>query len=140
MAGWPGTLIWFFPTVQFHVVVQGPFFTEGALAQLAFELPVEERGHRRSKRRQSGTSRKRKRGEKKKNEELFTDPKADIKHWKIYAVRKEMEVAGYSRSKPQSTEPFDCALYVCADTHTRTHKTHTECSWLVVCHVCISRH
>lgn len=39
MAGRPRTLIWFLPTVQFHVVVQGPFFTEGALAQVALKLP-----------------------------------------------------------------------------------------------------
>lgn len=70
MAGRPGTLIWFLPTVQFHVVVQGPFFTEGALAQLAFKLPAGE------EERQSGMKRRRKRGE---NEELFTDPKADVK-------------------------------------------------------------
>lgn len=42
MAGWPGTLIWFLSTVQFHVVVEGPFFAEGALAQLAFKLPAGE--------------------------------------------------------------------------------------------------
>lgn len=39
VAGRPGTLIWFLPTVQFHVVVQGPFLAEGALAQVAFKLP-----------------------------------------------------------------------------------------------------
>lgn len=42
MARRPGTLIWFLPTVQFHVVVQGPFFTEGAVAQVAFKLPAGE--------------------------------------------------------------------------------------------------
>lgn len=39
VAGRPGALVWFLPTVQFHVVVQGPFFTEGALTQVTFELP-----------------------------------------------------------------------------------------------------
>lgn len=42
MAGWPGTLIWFLSTVQFHVVVEGPFFAEGAIAQLTFKLPARE--------------------------------------------------------------------------------------------------
>lgn len=39
VAGGPGALIWFLPTVQFHVVVQGPFFTEGAITQVTFKLP-----------------------------------------------------------------------------------------------------
>lgn len=39
VAGWPGTLVRFLPTVQFLVVVQSPFFTEGALAQVTFILP-----------------------------------------------------------------------------------------------------
>lgn len=59
VAGRPGALIWFLSTVQFHVVVQGPFFTEGALTQVAFKLPAggEERqrgirGRRRRRRRE----------------------------------------------------------------------------------------
>lgn len=40
VAGRPGTLVRFLPVVQFHVVVQGPLFTEGAVAQLAFKLPA----------------------------------------------------------------------------------------------------
>lgn len=39
VAGWPGTLVRLLPTVQFLVVVQSPFFTEGALAQVTFILP-----------------------------------------------------------------------------------------------------
>lgn len=39
VAGWPGTLVRFLPTVQFLVVVQSPFFTEGALTQVTFILP-----------------------------------------------------------------------------------------------------
>lgn len=69
MAGRPGTLIWFLPTVQLHVVVQGPFFTEGALAQVTFKLPAGEEERQRGMR---GRRRE-------KNEELFTDPKADVK-------------------------------------------------------------
>lgn len=95
VAGRPGALKWFLPTVQFHVVVQGPFFTEGAIAQLAFKLPAGGEERRRGMRRRGRR--------KKKKEELFTDPKADIKRSKIYPVRKEMEVAGYSHSHPQST-------------------------------------
>ena len=40
VAGRPGALVRFLPTVQFPVVVQGPFFTEGALTQLTFKLPA----------------------------------------------------------------------------------------------------
>lgn len=65
----PCTLIWFLPIVQFHMVVQGPFFTEGPLTQVAFKLPAGEGETRRE------------RGEK--TQELFTDPKADLKCYKM---------------------------------------------------------
>lgn len=39
VAGRPGTLVRFLPVVQFLVVVQSPFFTEGALAQVTLVLP-----------------------------------------------------------------------------------------------------
>lgn len=39
VAGRPGTLVRFLPIVQFLVVVQSPFFTEGALAQVTLVLP-----------------------------------------------------------------------------------------------------
>lgn len=48
VAGRPGTLIWFLPTVQFLVVVQGPFFTEGTFAQVTFILPKGEEKQRQS--------------------------------------------------------------------------------------------
>lgn len=39
VAGRPGTLVRLLPVVQFLVVVQSPFFTEGALAQVTLVLP-----------------------------------------------------------------------------------------------------
>lgn len=39
VAGRPGALVRFLPAVQFLVVVQSPFFAEGALAQVALVLP-----------------------------------------------------------------------------------------------------
>lgn len=36
----PGALVRLLPAVQLHVVVQGPFFTEGAVAQVTLKLPA----------------------------------------------------------------------------------------------------
>lgn len=40
VAGRPDALVRLLPVVQFHVVVQGPLFAEGAVAQVALELPA----------------------------------------------------------------------------------------------------
>lgn len=36
----PGALVRLLPAVQLHVVVQGPFFSEGAVAQVTLKLPT----------------------------------------------------------------------------------------------------
>lgn len=79
VAGRPGALVRLLPAVQFLVVVQGPFFTEGAIAQVAFVLPGGEEAEGES-------------GGGQENPELFTDPKADVKH----QTKQRREGAGFT--------------------------------------------
>lgn len=73
----PGALVRLLPAVQLHVVVQGPFFTEGAVAQVTLKLPARGAGGKAAG--ELGGGEAGWRGEREKKTELFTDPKADVK-------------------------------------------------------------
>lgn len=111
MAGRPGALVRLLPTVQFLVVVQSPFFTEGALAQVTFILP----GGGEQERQGGGELEGREWG-RQENPELFTDPKADVKHQTNQ--RRQKENRGWWGSYAGT---HDCLLYICPQTHTHTH-------------------
>lgn len=42
----PGALVRLLSAVQLHVVVQGPFFSEGAVAQVTLKLPTGGKGEK----------------------------------------------------------------------------------------------